>query len=478
MDKREKHISPEAFLNYAKENHSKYDKNHSEKSLINIYGCISKGFCCQVEEYFDFLKGKIQIPKNLNGFREKFYFILRSEMSSPLGAIKLYDIRNELEHEYRIKSYDAAEPYILSLESFILTIKRAISEFPNNIDSGRKSIYDKISEDYSESTKRNYRYQIQKFLEDHPKDSLKLTEEEAHNYLEYLSKNKEPPSNLATMNGTLKYLYTKILGRDYSLHPKFSRKRNLVKYEKLNSRIINNILEKNNVPESRLLVLIVWELSLQKHEIENLKIEKLLKLELSKKIHKELINYVGDRKSGFIFSNKEGDAMSGRYLQKKLKEGLPVSYKHLTLRHLRQVSPNKEGKLRRSQLISRGDFKKILNEIKGEKDRDLFYFIYEFGIGLEQFKKIKKEDIIPQNKKLRLRKTKNYNRTSIWLKKTVFERLMKYVKNNHKENKPLFIQSRQIQKILKKAIKDAGVSKIVNYRVLSNSLKDSRLHNI
>lgn len=468
---KEEQIKPKEFLKYAEENYKECIDKNSKKDLINIYGCINKGFCSQVDELYNYLEKEFE-PKIKNLFKKKYQYILKL-LDNSENIIHLYDSRNELEHDYRVKPYEKIEQDIKDLRNFIESVQEVMVSPPKKEKEKINAILKDVIKKSRGGKRSNYFLEIKKFINHYPKDPFLLTQEDSHKYLNNM-KLKHTDSTIASTNTALGFLFKKILlKKEYKLHTGFSKKKLKTRKGKKYDEI-KRILKKMKSPKKRLYLLFAWHHALRVSDMVKLRIEDLSGIDLSDEIRAELERYLKGRRMGYVFLNSLGNKILKRTIQNEFKDSFPQDEEYLPLLDIKQIGLGKS-KLKREQIITREELRKLIQASSGDKNKGVIYFIYEFGVGECQFVEISREDIIFRAQKIKLNKTKNYPTYIKKISRYAMKKLKDYSDTHTRKNGKIFMRERMIQRILEEAREKSGIKKKVDYRILSNSLKASFL---
>lgn len=475
-------IKPEEFLEYATNLAGNYKKKNKLKKvdLINIYGHITKGFCSQLEEFYEHLKPILPPKKNKRcrtcfqkhsiGFEGKFKYA-REALIVPEEYGTLYQIRDELEHDYTVPSADAVHLSIATLKDFITKAKEYMKIPTREIKMARNEILKRIE---TSDKYKNYDWLARNFLQNFPKNPKELTQDDAYQFLAKLNLEGANPTYLKNIDNVLKHIYEIGLKRtyvSYSKIPEGERK----KYRRIDSKAFLKILNKTQKLRTRVCMQLAWHKGLKPGRLRSLKKTDLAKMKLPLGVKEELDEYlesIKDKKNleGWLLPGSKGSKL-GRRAMEKIFKGIPIK-PTLTAGELKYNSPSIKFTIPLDEVLTRGEFKKILSSAKSEKIRDLLYFIYYFGTGKKQLLNIRYWDINFKKMKIKVKPASADNDTPIEISEKVTEKLREYCDRNGIEQGKLFPYCKKtITNKINDVSKLAGIGKKVNYKLLSKSFE-------
>ena len=111
-------ISAEEFLNYAKNSITKETK----EDIINAISNLKRALDCKMDQFFESLNIRKIFKKNNLKFEQKTKFLSDIELISTYSINKLNQIRNKMEHEYKIQKINDLYTYYELVSNIIKTI--------------------------------------------------------------------------------------------------------------------------------------------------------------------------------------------------------------------------------------------------------------------------------------------------------------------------------------------------------------------
>ncbi len=145
------------------------------------------------------------------------------------------------------------------------------------------------------------------------------------------------------------------------------------------------------------------------------------------------------------------------------------------------ITPKKQETL--PTVITKEEIQKIIHSAKTQKSKLIILFLYSTGIRVSELVSLKIEDI-DLNSNKGIVKGKGDKQRQIYIGKDISGQLKNYLDNRQKnspyvfdnnKNPPIPLTTRNIQKIIKSAVKNAGINKKVSPHTLRHSFATHHL---
>ncbi|MBI2653582.1 phage integrase N-terminal SAM-like domain-containing protein [Candidatus Woesearchaeota archaeon] len=485
-------VSPAKFLEYARFNFNQLKDGNQERVLINTYGCIAKGFHAQVDQLIEYIKILKKPKSELIEFPNKFEFIKNTKLFAPDQILFLNKYRNDLEHRYLVPPKEVVQLSLGYLEYFIRDSKEFMSipakTIRDFIDNKLKELDKKLRHSGSrESTIETYLWQARKFFNFFGKNPDLINSQDADYYLQKMIDEKYPAGQIQHIEAILYYIFENILNKKWEK----GAKRPQIHHKKppfIDKGMMDKIVKYAPSLRDKLIIKVIRSAGLKTGELIKLKVRDINKLNLSSEELMLMKKYIGNRKDGNLFLSNVGKPLGHRGIQNLFISISKKINKRITSEMVRKSNPHVRfeivgGKrsfskkprkiLLQDELLTEQEVLKIAKHVLDERKRDYFYFAFHLGIGLNQFKTIKFEDINFNNGFINVAPAKHYNFDKIQISEEITNKLKEYCKKYQIKNGFLFPQRKETMRyLMESAGKESGVSpKKLGYGILANSKK-------